>query len=199
MRNDIRGHGAIRRTRRLAAAIAVAIVYAGSISSAQEPPDLAGTWRLDESKSRVVAAAGIIGLIPAGAPKTLHITHPANGTVVIESQINEAHVRIYKPGRETSTPAGQGGAVTMTTKWEGNSLISEGALKAPNGDTTSIRETVSVSPDGKVLTMEVSAFAGATADRSADHTDKASSTLVYTKITDVGSCETWPTPCKRFP
>jgi hypothetical protein len=29
--------------------------------------------------------------------------------------------------------------------------------------------------------------------------EKAASTLVYTKITDVGPCETWPTPCKKFP
>ena len=120
---------------------------------------MSGTWRLDEAKSKVVATAGIIGLISAGAPKTLHITQPANGTVVIESQINEAHVRIYKPGRETSTPAGQGGAVTMTTKWEGKSLVSEGALKAPNGDTTTISEVVSVSADGKVLTMDVTTSA----------------------------------------
>jgi len=42
-------------------------------------------------------------------PQTLHVTQPANGSLVVESQINEAHVRIYKPGRETSTPAGQGG------------------------------------------------------------------------------------------
>ena len=157
--------------------------------SAQAPADFSGTWRLDEGKSSVVATAGIIGLISAGAPKTLHITQPANGTVVIESQINEAHVRIYKPGRETTTPAGQGGAVSMTTRWEGKSLISEGAMKAPNGDTTTIRELVSLSADGKVLTMEVSTSAA----------DKASSRMIYTKITDVGPCETWPTPCKRFP
>jgi hypothetical protein len=25
------------------------------------------------------------------------------------------------------------------------------------------------------------------------------STMVYAKITDVGPCEKWPTPCKRFP
>jgi hypothetical protein len=172
--------------------LAVVLLVSTASLHAQAPPDLAGTWRLDESNSRVVATAGIIGLIPAGAPKTLHITHPANGTVVIESQINEAHVRIYKPGRETSTPAGQGGAVTMTTKWEGKSLISEGALKAPNGDTTTIREVVSVSADGKVLTMEV-------VTTPVGQTEKASSTLVFTKITDVGACETWPTPCKKFP
>ena len=168
-------------------ALLMTIAFGTTLSA--QAPDFSGTWQLDETRSKVIATAGIIGLIPAGAPKTLHITQPANGTVVIESQINEAHVRIYKPGRETSTPAGQGGAVSMITKWEGKSLVSEGALKAPNGDTTAIREVVSISADGKVLTMEVTTSAA----------EKASSTLVYTKITDVGPCETWPTPCKRFP
>ncbi len=137
----------------------------------------------------MTATAGIIGLISAGAPKTLHITQPANGTLVIESQINEAHVRIYKPGAQTSTPAGQGGAVTMTTKWEGRALVSEGAMKAPNGDTTTVKEVVALSADGKVLTIEINTAAAA----------KAASTLVYTRITSVGGCETWPTPCKRSP
>ena len=158
----------------------------------QAPPDVSGTWRLDEAKSTVATAAGIIGLIPAGAPRTLHITQPANGTVVIESQINEAHVRIYKPGGETSTPAGQGGTVTMTTKWSGQALMSEGAMKAPNGDTTIVREVVSLSAEGKVLTMAVTTSAGTGGTSS-------TSTLIYTRIIDVGSCETWPTPCKRSP
>ena len=152
------------------------------------PPNLAGTWKLDEANSRVVATAGITGLIPAGAPKTLHITQPANGTLVIESQVNEAHVRIYRPGRETSTPAGQGGAVTMTSKWDGRSLASEGAIKAPNGDTTTVREVASVSADGGTLTIEVATEGAA---------GKASSRLIYSKITDVGPCATWPTPCQR--
>lgn len=162
-------------------------------SALQAPaPDFSGTWRLDDAKSTVVAAAGFIGLISAGVPKTLHITQPANGSVVIESQINEAHVRIYKPGHETSTPAGQGGVVTMMTKWSDRALISEGALKAPNGDTTIVREVVSLSADGKTLTMAVTTSAGTGGTSS-------TSTLVYTRITDVGACETWPTPCKRSP
>ena len=172
------------------AAIVIGVLLAGVALHAQGP-DLSGTWKLDEAGSKIVATAGIIGLIPAGAPKTLHITQPSNGSVVIESQVNEAHVRIYKPGRETSTPAGQGGAITVTSKWEGRSLVSEGAMKAPNGDTTTVREVVSLGADGKTLTMEV-----ATTVASGE---KASSTLVYTKITDVGPCEKWPTPCKRFP
>jgi hypothetical protein len=169
--------------------IALLILSAGALQA--QTPDLSGTWRLDEAKSTVVATAGIIGLIPAGAPGVLHITQPANGSVVIESQINEAHVRIYRPGRETSTPAGQGGAVTVTSKWEGKSLVAEGALQAANGDTTTVRETIALGGDGMTLTVHVTTAAGAGGT--------ASSTLVYTKITDVGPCEKWPTPCKRWP
>lgn len=172
---------------------AIAVVLFATIAVHAQAPDFSGTWQLDEARSKVIATAGIIGLIPAGAPKMLHITQPANGTVVIESQVNEAHVRIYKPGRETSTPAGQGGAVTMSSKWDGQSLVADGALKAPNGDTTTIREVVRLGADSKTLTMEVTTKA-ASAEAAASQ-----STLVYTKITDVGPCEKWPTPCKRWP
>lgn len=167
-------------------------IIAFGVSLNAQSPDFSGTWQLDETKSMITATAGIIGLIPAGAPKTLHITQPANGTVVIESQINEAHVRIYKPGRESSTPAGQGGAVNMTTNWVGRALVSEGAMKAPNGDTTTVREVVRLGADGKTLTMEITTT-------PAGQAEKVSSSLVYTKITDVGPCTSWPTPCKRVP
>ena len=171
--------------RRRPASLAVCLAASLIAPLAAQAPELSGTWRLDESKSTIVATAGIIGLISAGAPKTLHITQPSNGSIVIESQINEAHVRIYKPGRDTSTPAGQGGTIQMRSRWEGRSLISEGEFKAPNGDATKVKETIAIAADG-VLTMEISTAA-------------ASSRLVYTRITDVGPCETWPTPCKRAP
>ncbi len=166
--------------------IALLLGVVATVSSLHaQVPDVSGTWRLDEAKSKVLATAGLFGLIPAGAPKTLHITQPANGTLVIESQVNEGHSRIYKPGRESSTPAGQGGVVTVMSRWQGRTLVSEGAFKAPNGDTTTVREVLSLA-DAKQLTLEVSTPAG-------------TSTLYYTKIMDVGPCETWPTPCKRFP
>ncbi len=164
----------------------LAVTLAAVPLSAQTP-DLSGTWALDAARSEVVATAGFTGLISAGAPKTLHITQPANGTLVVESQVNEAHVRIYKPGMQTTTPAGQGGAVTMTTKWERGSLISEGTMKAPNGDTTTLSEQVSISADGKVLSVRITTSAA----------EKATSTLTYTKSTVLGPCEGWPTPCKR--
>ena len=152
-------------------------------------PDLSGTWSLDPARSQVVATAGFTGLVSAGAPARLHITQAANGAVVVESQINEAHVRIYQPGAQTTTPAGQGGAVMMSTKWEGRSLVSEGAMKAPNGDTTTVRERLSISADANVLTVQITTTA----------TEKAASVLVYTRSKNVGPCESWPTPCKRAP
>ena len=174
-----------RRQKTIPAVLAGCIVAVLASPLLAQAPDLSGTWRLDEGKSNVVATAGIIGLISAGAPKTLHITQPTNGSVVIESQINEAHVRIYKPGRDTSTPAGQGGTIQMRSRWEGRSLISDGQFKTPNGEITTVKETIAIAADG-ALTVEIS-------------TGSASSRLFYTKITDVGPCETWPTPCKRAP
>jgi hypothetical protein len=164
------------------------VVVASAATVSAQAPDFSGTWKLDEAKTQQVATAGIIGLIPAGAPKTLHITQAANGTITIESQINEQHVRIYRPGKEMSTPAGQGGAVTMKSNWDGRSLVSEGAMKAPNGDTTTIREVLSLGADG-TLTMAITTSSA----------QQASSTLIYSKVSGVGPCETWPTPCKRAP
>jgi hypothetical protein len=77
------------------------------------------------------------------------------------------------------------------------SLVAEGALKAPNGDTTTAREVLSLGADGKTLTMEVTTAAKASASQAP--AEPSSSTLVYTRITDVGPCEKWPTPCKRWP
>ncbi len=77
---------------------------------------LAGTWRLDPTQSRVTDTAGLAGLIGAGAPPMLHITQAANGTVVIESPINEGHARLYQPAGKTTTPVGQGGTITMTCR-----------------------------------------------------------------------------------
>ena len=67
--------------------------------------------------------------------------------------------------------------------------MAEGAVKAPNGDTTTVREALSLSADGKVLTVRVTTAAAAA----------ASSVLLYTRVTSVGPCEKWPTPCKRAP
>ena len=148
----------------------------------------------------MVAAAGIIGLISAGAPRMLHITQPANGTVVIESQINEAHVRIYKPGGETvdAGGAGQGGAVTMNDEMgQAGRWSSEGAMKAPERrhDHRCVKSCRACALRARSLTMGRDDAAGR-ADGRDVVVEHARS---IPEITDVGACETWPTPCKRSP
>ena len=152
----------------------------------------AGTWGLDMSSSRVSASAGLAGLIGSGAPPTLHITQAANGTVVVESQINESHSRMYVPGAKTSTPISVGppGRITTTSRWEATRLVSEGTRETTAGTSPvvdEVRETLALSPDGRMLTVEVTVTTGG---------QKQSSTLVYRRTTDVGPCQSWPTPCK---
>jgi outer membrane protein assembly factor BamB len=146
--------------------------------------DFTGTWSLDRATSKVADAAGLAGLIAAGAPPMLHVTQAANGTVVLESPINEGHVRLYHPGAKTTTPIGQGGSITMATEWSGASLASQGTSVSAAGASTDVKESFSLSADRNVLTIDVVA-AG------------QSSTLTYARIQDVGPCEKWPTPCKR--
>jgi outer membrane protein assembly factor BamB len=160
----------------------------GSAAASATPrPTFAGTWRLDKDRSRIVDGAGLAGLIGAGAPPMLHVTQPANGTLLIESPVNEGHVRMYRPGATTTTSAAQTGTITMTSKWNGSALVSEGTLALSTGATSGVKETLAVSADGNVLSVDVVAAA----------TPEAASALKYTRIKDVGACESWPTPCKR--
>lgn len=165
--------------------LVTAIVPAGA-----QPLDLSGTWTLDAARSRVVDTAGLFGLIASGAPETLHITRAANGTVVLESRNNESHARIYTPDAQSSTPVGQGGRITTTSRIEGRALTSEGTREDATGVATAVREILALSADGAVLTIEV---------RTTPPAGTQTSTLVYTRTLSVGPCQTWPTPCKPPP
>jgi outer membrane protein assembly factor BamB len=153
---------------------------------------ISGTWTLDLARSRVSASAGLVGLIGAGAPETLHVTQPANGTVVIESQINESHSRVYTSGGKITTPVtvGPAGSLTMVSNWRDGALVSEGIRESRSGPTTvitALKEVITLSSDGTTLTIDVTAKTGE---------ETSASTLVYTRTTDVGPCRSWPTPCK---
>ncbi len=179
---------------RLAFSAAVLATAHATLALAQAP-DFSGTWRLDPDRSRIVATAGLAGLAGAGAPDTLHVTQPANGTLVIESQINEGHARLYKSGTRIVTPVtvGPGGSVAMTSRWDGRTLVSEGTRESSSGASTiaqQVKEVIGVSADGRTLTIEIAA-------QGPEAT--GTSTLVYTRIADVGPCKTWPTPCKTPP
>jgi outer membrane protein assembly factor BamB len=159
-----------------------------------QPQDrnFSGTWKLDVARSRMTVAAGLAGLIGAGAPATLHITQPANGTVIVESQINESHSRLYTPGGRMTTPVtvGPAGSITMTSRWNGSTLESEGTRESTSGPSrvvTDVKEAMRLSADGGELIIDVTTKTG-------DQT--SASTLVYTRTSDVGPCASWPTPCK---
>jgi outer membrane protein assembly factor BamB len=152
-----------------------------------EPRNLEGSWAFDAASSTLVDQAGLAGLIATGAPPMLYVTQPANGTLLVESPMNEGHARMYHPGGKTSTPVGQGGTITMTSRWDGGALTSEGSAVAPNGTATTVKERYALSSDGKSMTVTVQT-SGAS---------DANSTFKYTRIESVGACEKWPTPCKR--
>lgn len=172
-------------------ATAVALAAQAVVVHSQPPPDFAGTWKLDPGRSKIVQTAGLAGLVGVGAPPTLHVTQPANGTLVVESQINESHARLYRPGAKVSTPVtvGPAGTLSATSRWEGRSLISEGTREFTTAGTaaTQVKETLSLSGDGRTLTIEVTMTAGG---------ESTTSALVYTRTQDIGPCKTWPTPCK---
>jgi hypothetical protein len=52
-----------------------------------------------------------------------------------------------------------------------------------------VKEVITISDDTRTLTIEV-------ATTTAGET--STSTLVYTRLADVGPCQSWPTPCKQW-
>jgi hypothetical protein len=78
------------------------------------------------------------------------------------------------------------GSITATSRWNGRELVNDGAQEG-TGPAIPVRESFSVSNDGGVLTVRIATGEGA---------GKAESTFVYTRLKSVGSCKTWPTPCK---
>ena len=179
--------------KRLALGSVVVLLTVVAAPVRGQVPDFSGTWKLDPSKSQIAEAAGLAGLIGAGVPEMLHVTQTANGAVVVESQINESHSRIYKPSGKTATPVGQAGTITMTSKLDGATLVSEGRQETVAGDSTIVRdvkEVFALSADGRTLTINVTTTAAG---------DTNASTLVFTRTQAAGPCESWPTPCKAFP
>jgi hypothetical protein len=118
------------------------------------------------------------------------VTQPANGTLILESQINESHARLYSPRVKTSTPVGQGGSITMTSRWDGRTLVSEGRRESLAGTATvvtQVKEVIALGADGRTLAIDVTTTGSA---------DSSVSRLVYTRIQTVEPCQSWPTPCK---
>ena len=135
-------------------AFAVGPLLLASVVVGAQAPDHSGTWRLNRDASQITKGAGLTGLGAAGVPPTLYITQAANGTAVVGSDINESGAKLYRVS-----------ATGLVLERDGTS------------------EQLSLAPDGKTLTVTVTAAAG-------------SSTLVYTKTNAGVPCEQWPTACR---
>ena len=158
---------------------------AGVKNTGGSTASLAGSWQLDAAASVVDADAPFSGLAARGAPRWLFVTAPANGTLVIESAVNTARARFYRPGTATTTEI-TGGSIAMTsaivTTAKTRTLTAEGRITASNGGVTPARETLT--RDGAALIVTI-----AVGDKT--------STLRYVPLQEFGPCTTWPTPCKK--
>ncbi len=159
---------------------------------AAQSADFSGTWRLDESRSNVDVDAPLVGLGGIGSVETLHITQPANGTLVVESSMRQSQARLYLPGGETSNRIllGEPGTLTMSSLWKDGSLVSHGARHYTNGDAppTEVHETIRLRDEGKSLAIEITLKRAEKTSRSA---------LIFVRETSLGPCESWPSPCKK--
>lgn len=158
--------------------VVAAIRPISGVSAPEPPARFGGSWKLD-------AAAGALprlnGLSAAGAPPWLFVTHAANGTVVVEGPVNGSQARFYKPGGSTTTDVLQGGTITMRAAWVGRTLVADGQVAPTSGGSVAVKEVLSIS--GDVLTIDLSG--------------DENGSLRYTRLSSVGACQTWPTPCKR--
>lgn len=167
-------------------ALAAILVLAGlTVAPRAQSPDLSGTWKIARETSKISPGAGLVGLGGnTGTPGTLYITQAANGVVTIGSDINESQARLYRPGGTTTIAAAQGATLRLATRWDGRALVAEGG---PAAAAPSLKERFVLSPDGKSLTVTVTAVAAA---------GEVTSSLVYTKAQAEPPCQHWPTPCK---
>jgi hypothetical protein len=121
---------------------------------AAQASDHSGTWRLNREASQITKGAGLTGLGAGGVPPTLYVAQAANGTAVVGSDINESAAKLYH-------------------------VSAKGLVLERDGTT----EHLSLSADGKTLTVKISRAEGET-------------TLVYARKQTVDPCEQWPTACR---
>ncbi len=140
-----------------------AIAVNGQVSSAAayetlplfQQTDFSGYWAHDAAASRVETSAALAGLGGGGAPENLLISQARNGTLIISSRHNPSAPRVYQIEGESLVPAPgeQGGMMTVSTRWQGSALVTEGSLDTTGG-TLRVREMISLADDGDTLVLE---------------------------------------------
>ncbi len=163
----------MKRTAMFTMAAAALFVAAGVVSVFAQTPDFSGTWKLDTDRSQITGGRGGRG---GRTPGALVITQTATELTIEQSALNQSRTRTYTLEGESSIPAGRGGNMTITSHWDGATLVSEGSQELSfgggGGITIEVKEVRSLSEDGQTLTVEVTR----TTPRGAN-----TNTFVYTK------------------
>ncbi len=166
----------MKRAAMLTMPAAALFVAASVVSVFAQTPDFSGTWKLDTDRSEITAGrGGRRGGRGGGTPNAMVITQTATELTIEQSAGNQSRTLTYTLEGESSIPAGRGGSMTITSHWDGATLVSEGSQELSfggGGITIEVREVRSLSEDGQTLTVEVTR----TTPRGAN-----TNTLVYTK------------------
>ena len=93
--------------------------------------------------------------------------------MVVESEVNESQSRLYVPNARTTTPVVPSGTITMTSKRDGRSPVAEGTQESSSAAPAAVKETFTLAPDGKTLTILIGA------------PDANTGTLAYVRSTTV--------------
>lgn len=133
--------------------------------------DFSGYWAHDVDASRIETVDTLAGLAGGGAPESLLISQARNGVLVISSRHNPSQPRVYRIGGDSMVPAPgeQGGAMTISTRRQEGTLVSEGSVATGDG-TLRVHEILSLSDDVRTLVLEATLTTGA---------DVLSNRLVY--------------------
>jgi hypothetical protein len=130
----------------LAAVLAIVLLAAPAFAKA----DFSGEWKLNLSKSD-------FGPLPAPTSVTENITHQDPALKLAIKQTSERGDREYQlnystDGKETTNEM-RGNPVKSVAKWDGDTLVidTKGSF---DGNDFSVQDRMSLSPDGKVLTVK---------------------------------------------
>jgi hypothetical protein len=145
-----------RRTAQfiLLAAAVFAVVSLGVLAQDATTPDLAGTWVLNPTKSKVPKKVAL-------DPETLVIKCPGNSIEIATSSGRKQSLEMFVvDGKEHSKDTGSGGQIYSKAQWKKGVLFTEtGGRVTGNGigaiDILTFKERWSVSPDGLVLTRHI--------------------------------------------
>jgi hypothetical protein len=125
---------------------AAAMIHTGG----GDAPNLSGTWKLDVSKSN-------FGQMPPPASQTDTIEHNEPSIKIVEDQKGgmmgdmNLTTTLSSDGKETTSTGMGGTPVTSITHWEGSTLVINSTTSFQGSD-VKIKDSYTLSPDGKTLT-----------------------------------------------